>query len=118
MLTSQDHLALAEKNERFIEALSALPQRFPDWEVTGLFYSALHYASAFLATQGYFPENHSDRNNLVRNLTNIGTEYRNLYSLSLDARYRGVIFTLHRVDEIKTGAFRRVKEEILALLPS
>ena len=106
---------MAEKNERFVEAISTLPQRFPDWEVTVLFYSVLHYASAFLATQGYFPENHSDRNNLVGNLTNIGTEYRNLYSLSLDARYRGVIFTPQRVDEIKNGPFRRVKEGILAL---
>jgi uncharacterized protein (UPF0332 family) len=118
MLNAQDHLALAEKNEQFAEAVSALPQRFPEWEITALFYSALHYASAFLATQGHHPENHSQRNNLVRNLTNIGEDYRNLYSLSRDARYRGVAFTPQRVGEIKDGPFRRVKEGILALLPS
>lgn len=118
MLNTQDHLALAEKNERFAEALSALPQRFPEWEITALFYSALHYASAFLSTQGYNPESHGHRNNLVINLTNIGEDYRNLYSLSRDARYRGVTFTPQRVGEIKAGAFHRVKEEMLALLPS
>ena len=117
MLTAQDHLALAERNEQFAEALSALPQRFPEWEVTALFYSALHYASAFLTTQGHDPENHGHRNDLVRRLTNIGEDYRNLYSFSRDARYRGVAFTSQRVDEIKNGAFRRVKEGILALLP-
>ena len=116
MLTAQDHLALAEKDEQFAEALSALPQRFTEWEVTALLYSALHFASGFLATQGHHPENHSHRNNLVRDLTNIGMDYRNLYSLSLDARYRGVTFTPQRVDEIKTGPFRRVKEEVLSLL--
>ena len=116
MLTAQDYLALAEKNEQFAEMLSALPQRFTEWEVTALFYSALHYVSAFLAMQGLFPENHSDRNNLVRNLTNIGSDYRNSYSLSLDARYRGVTFTPQRVGEIKDGPFRRVKEEVLSLL--
>ena len=116
MLAAHDHLALAEKDEQFAEMLTALPQRFAEWEVTALFYSALHYSSAFLAAQGHNPENHSHRNNLVRNLTNIGADYRNLYSLSLDARYRGVTFTPQRVGEIRAGSFRRVKEEMLALL--
>ena len=118
MLNAQDHLALAERNEQFVEQLSTLPQRFTEWEVTALFYSALHYASAFLATQGHYPESHNIRNSLVRNLTNIGTDYRNLYSLSLDARYRGVAFTPLRVGEIKAGSFYRVKEEVLRLLPN
>ena len=116
MLNAQDHLALAEKNEQFAEALPALPQRFPEREITALFYSALHYASAFLATQGHYPESHGHRNNLVRNLTNIGEHYRNLYSLGRDARYRGVTFTPQRVSELRDGAFRRVKEEMLSLL--
>ena len=118
MLTVQDHLALAERNEQFAEDLSALPQRFPEWEVTALFYAALHYVSAFLTTHGHDPKNHGHRNDLVRRLTNIGEDYRNLYSLSRDARYRGISYTPQRVDEIKNGPFRRVKEEILALLPS
>ena len=55
---------------------------------------------------------------MVSRLTNIGEDYRNLYSFSRDARYRGVAYTSHRVDEIKSGPFHRVKAEILALLPS
>ena len=116
MLNAQDHLALAERNEQFAETLALLPQRFTEWEVTTLFYSALHYASAFLVTQGHHPENHSHRNSLVRGLTGIGTDYRNLYSLSLDDRYRGVAFTPRRVGEIRTGPFRRIKDEVLLLL--
>ena len=116
MLTAQDHLNLAEKDERFAEVLSALPQRFTEWEVAALFYSALHYVTAFLVTQGHDPESHSSRNNLVKNLTSIGVDYRNLCSLSLDARYRGVTFTPQRVGEIRAGPFRRIKDEILSLL--
>lgn len=116
MLTVQEHLDLAEKNEQFAESIASLPQRFPEWEITALFYSALHYASAFLAAQGYNPQNHSQRNNLVGNLTNAGTDYQNLYRLSLNTRYRGLPYTPMQVDTIKSGAFRRVKAEMLALL--
>lgn len=117
MLTVQEHLDLAERNEQFADAISFLPQRFTEWEITALFYSALHYASAFLATQGYNPKSHHRRNHLIGDLTSVGTDYQNLYRLSLDTRYRGVPFTPQRVGEIKDGPFRRVKDEILALLP-
>lgn len=118
MLTVQEHLNLAERNEQFVEAIASLPQRFPEWEITALFYSALHYASAFLATQGHNPESHHRRNQLIGELTGIGTDYQNLFRLSLNARYQRSRYTLERVDAIKTGPFRRVKEEVLALLPS
>ncbi|MYC36576.1 MAG: hypothetical protein F4X66_06640 [Chloroflexi bacterium] len=116
MLTARDYLALAERNEQFVEAIASLPQRFPEWEITTLFYAALHYANAFLATRGHDPGNHARRNELIVNLTNVGQDYHDLYRLSLNARYRGISYTPHRVDEIKSGPFHRVKEEVLALL--
>ena len=116
MLTARDYLALAERNEQFVEAIASLPQRFPEWEITTLFYAALHYANAFLATRGHAPGNHARRNELITNLTNVGQDYHDLYRLSLNARYRGVSYTQHRVDEIKNGPFSRVKAEVLALL--
>ena len=117
MLSVQEHLDLAARNELFVEAIAFLPQRFPEWEITALFYSALHYASAFLATQGHNPENHHLRNRLVARLTQIGEDYQNLYRLSLNTRYRRSIYTPIQADTIKTGPFHRVKAEILALLP-
>ncbi len=83
-----------------------------------MFYSALHYASAFLATQGHSPQIHHQRNNMVWNLTNAGTDYQNLYRLSLNTRYQRSTYTPTQADTIRTGPFRRVKEEMLALLPS
>ena len=116
MLTVQEHLVLAQRNEQFVDAITSLPQRFPEWEITALFYSALHYASAFLATQGHNPENHHRRNQLIGDLTNVGTDYQNLYRLSLNARYKRSTYAPARADTIKAGPFRRVKEEILSLL--
>ena len=58
-----------------------------------------------------------EENELITNLTNVGQDYHDLYRLSLNARYRGVSYTPHRIDEIKNGPFHRVKEEMLALLP-
>ena len=68
MLTVQEHLTKAERNERFVEAISVISERFPEWEITVLFYSALHYASAFLASQGHNPEDHRRRNDLIGRL--------------------------------------------------
>ena len=112
------HLSLAESNERFAESIAALPTRFPDWEITALFYSALHYVDAFLSTQNIHPRNHDSRIRSIRSFIRAWDDYRDLYNLSLDTRYNMASFTPAYADSVKTRAFRRVKEEILALLPS
>ena len=118
MLTTQEHLDLAERNEQFAEAIASLPRRFSEWEITAMFYSALHYISAYLATQGHNPQSHYERNHMAWNLTNVGADYHNLYRLSLNTRYQRSTYTPAISNATKDGAFRRVKEEILALLPS
>ena len=116
MVTAQQHLYLAERNERFAETIAALPDRFFDWEVTTLFYSALHYVSAYLATLGHHPSSHHQRGVLVNNLTAVWDEYQNLFLLSMAARYYATPITIQQADEAKDYDFRRVKEEMLALL--
>ena len=112
------HLALAESNKRFAESIASLPVRFPGWETTVLFYSALHYVDAFLATQGIHPRNHDSRIESVKSYIRSWEDYRHLYRLSLGARYNMASFTPAVADAVKAGPFRRVKDEILALLPS
>ena len=118
MHTPQEHLNQAARNEEFAYAVSGLATRFTEWEITALFYSALHYVSAFLATQGYEAKNHHERRNLIAQHTNLSNEYDNILQYSLDARYEMKNFTPEEVELLKENAFRRVKEEILALLPS
>ena len=53
---------------------------------------------------------------MVSSLTNAGASYRALFRQSMDARYELARFTPQRVDQIREGPFRRVKEEMLSLL--
>lgn len=112
----QGNLYQADRSERLVDYLATLPECFTEWELTALFYSALHYVTAFLTTRGYFPKDHRRRNLLIDELTSVGEEYHNLYRISVNARYDLAEFTTQEVADIKSGDFRRVKEQMLALL--
>ena len=100
-----EHIAQAEKNERLYEIL--LGTEFNDWAVTALFYAALHYVDAYIASStGVSPSNHSARNYLVDSapsLIVISQAYSNLYRLSRDVRYE--------IFPVSTDAARRAKEQ-------
>ena len=98
--------------------MASYSERYTEWEVAILFYSALHYVEAFLATEGVHPKSHQERFDLVSNMTDLARYYEILFKRSMNARYHLYEFTSQEVDRIKAGAFHRVKEEILALLPS
>ena len=83
-----------------------------------LFYSALHYVNAFLATQGQSANYHRERYDLLDSQTTLGKDYDTLFQQSMNARYEYDEFTVQEVDQLKAGPFRRVREGIQALLPS
>ena len=114
----QQYLRKAERNERLADELASLPQRYPEWEIIILFYSALHYANAFLATRGQSADYHRERYDLLDSQTSLGKDYDTLFQRSMNARYDYDEFTTQEVDRIRASPFRRVKEGILALLPS
>lgn len=114
----QRHLSKAQENENLADTMATLPNRPTDWEVTMLFYSALHYVDAFLATRDLHPENHRERSNLLAESTNFARAYRTLFRRSMNARYHLYRFRPREVNRIRNGPFRRVKEGILALLPN
>ena len=110
------HLPQAEKNERLAESITLLPERFPDWEITALFYSALHYVDAFLATQNVHPRTHDRRIESIRAFVESWEDFRHLYQVSLNARYLMVPLATEDALAVRNGPFRRVKEEVLGLL--
>ena len=112
----QQYLRKAERNERLADELASLPQRYPEWEITTLFYSALHYVNAFLATQGQSTNYHRERYDLLDSQTTLGKDYDTLFQRSMNARYDYDEFTTQEADQLKAGPFRSVKEGILALL--
>lgn len=87
MPTKAEHLKQAEKNEKLAEDLLK-DGVYSDWGITVLFYSALHYVEAALASLNIHSEDHGDRTvNIVRYFRDINTEYGILCNLSLDVRY-------------------------------
>jgi hypothetical protein len=85
--TKEDHLAQAEHNEFFS---SELDNPFFDWKLTGIFYTALQYVDAYLATQGFHPPDHGERTKHVHGdakLKPIRLDYRDLKNESRTARY-------------------------------
>ncbi len=116
MPTPKEYMAKAIRNEEFATAISVLAPRSTEWEVVSLFYSALHYMNAYLASEGHYPTTHWGRRTLVVRLTNLEREYDNLLQLSMDARYEVVDFTPEQVDALRGGDFRRLKEAVLALI--
>lgn len=91
-----EHLARAEANARF-SGIHASNGPFLDWAVTALFYSALHYVDAYLATlgpTGVHPRTHGIRTALVAKdtvLSSVRVEYEHLKS-----RAKMPVTTSHR----------------------
>ena len=82
-----------EQSERcrwFYDWLQAVrPGDAHDWKVVALFYSILHRINYWLVRQtGRDPRNHAERNRRVENeLPQVFDDYRNLYMMSMQARY-------------------------------
>ena len=120
MPTREQHIYQAERNERAARVLAeteASEDRLTDWEVTALFYSALHYIDAFLDSMGgIHPTNHTARNGLVASRTSFALSYLKLYNRSLDARYNVVSLAPQAVAKIIADDFNPIKENIRSLL--
>lgn len=122
MPTEAEHFAQAEKNERISHLLSSpgfSGETFRDWEVTTLFYSALHYVDAFLATKGLRAGGHPIRNGHVASLAElkpITRKYLDLHLRSENARYHLVQFPRDQVTKFDQELFAPVKTHVRSLL--
>lgn len=86
----KDHLEKAESNQRFLNSFDLYRTGFLDWAIVAIFYTALHYVDAYLASKGHveIAGGHQERNSLVREqLSSIESQYMTLYWASRNARY-------------------------------
>lgn len=114
------HIQQAEKNEEFFSSFNLKNTRFLDWAITALFYSALHYVDAYLATKSQHPFNHRDRGQWLtkeQNLKYIYYDYEELKNRSEDARYKIVQFPPCFVSSLKAKEFTHVKSHIRSFIP-
>ncbi|MFZ0298040.1 MAG: hypothetical protein WAM13_06790 [Candidatus Sulfotelmatobacter sp.] len=93
MPSKADHAAKAAHNETFV---SSLGDPYWDWAVSGVFYTALHYVEAYLATKRIHSGSHPVRDSNINRdsvLRAIYPDYRELKDESRAARYDVVPFT-------------------------
>jgi type IV secretory pathway VirB3-like protein len=117
--TKEEHKAKAVHNETFV---ATLKDPYWDWAVTGMFYAAVHYVMAYLATQGIHPVLHHVRNSHIHRdpkLNSIYIDYRELQNNSEDARYMervpATAFTQQDVTRL-TVCLNKIKQIILPLI--
>lgn len=115
------HVAQAEHNEALYSHLDQAAPEYADWQVTSLFYAALHYVDAYLANtaSSVHPQTHQERDRLVsmeRGLRRISIDYQELKDRSLDARYRVVRFPADFPDLLWANQFDRVRSHVRSVL--
>ena len=90
MSTAQEvdkHIKQWRHNRRFAKTIDAA---YRDWQVTAIFYTALHAVDAALAKLNVVVEDHTTRNEAVksnRSFVNIRDAYLDLYRISRITRY-------------------------------
>lgn len=88
MPSRDEHLRQAQHNFEFSQSLDS--SKYSDWVATGLFYTALHYVDAFLATKWIHPGRHDLRDEYVARIAElrlISDFYWALKNGSRNARY-------------------------------
>jgi len=127
MPTQDEHLDKAQHNQRFYESLDIATTDFLDWLVTGLFYCALHYVDAYLATKLIHPRQHAgtnQRNDQVAHMPELRVIYRHyraLYDDCIDARYgfhpTGMRnFSVSEIQRLRDWNLATIRAHVLQLL--
>jgi hypothetical protein len=91
------HYRQAERNLKLVETLNLTPEKFWDWQVTALFYSALHLVNGHIKeTDGGYYYTHVSVQNIIHHSNEgsksklpreVGVAYEKLQLLSRRARY-------------------------------
>ncbi len=121
MPTRGDHLNQAAHNQSFYASFHKA--RYPDWAVTVLFYTGLHYVDAFLASleSPQHPGSHPARRKCfvsVPQLAPIWDNYRTLEDASRNARYNPPIrFSLAYIDQLEQVHLKRIAGELRRYVP-
>ena len=119
MPTKQQHITKADGTASFATSLSLDSQTKVDWALVCLFYAALHYIEAYLATTGRHERSHQTRDGIVGrdgNLKPIFDEYEELKFYGYNARYECYGFKAADVTGNATAAFIKIKAHIQRLL--
>ncbi len=117
MSSKQEHIKWAEHNEAFIDSLNLDATPYRDWVVTGMFYAAVHYVEAYLATRNKHSRDHRARDSTVKRLLPaISHNYRSLKDESINARYYGYRPSTSNIRQDMNPRLEAVKNHILRMV--
>lgn len=119
MPDQQKHLAQARRNEDLYNHLAQVAPQFVDWQITALFYAALHYIDAYLAIKSVHPNNHEERNQymgMVSHLKPIYVQYQDLQNRSRDARYELSAIRAGYQQDLYNQQFTKIRNHITQLI--
>ena len=116
MSKANKHTQQASHNKEFYDLIKNHP--FYDWAATGLFYAAIHYIEGYLSTKSISVGNHRDRLTYIsriKDLKPIYNQYRMLYDVSVNARYKFLKLKRKDVEELYNKEFQTIKMHVLPL---
>lgn len=119
MPSKQEHITKADGNATFAGSLPLDNQSRIDWALVALFYAAMHYVEAYLATVGQHLKSHTTRDNVIgrdSTLRGIFSEYQDLKYYSYNARYEMCGFTAGDVTNHAMKDFEAIKSHLLKFL--
>lgn len=119
MPSRDEHIKQAKHNEEFIGIFDSKSSPYLDWALTGIFYSAIHYIEAVLATRGKHPLSHAHRNTwieqYIKNI-DIYDDHRDLMEDSRAARYKCINPSENEIDESKLK-LENIKNNLKTFIP-
>jgi len=104
MPQKDEHLNWAIHDRDFWTSIDLDTNPYTDWAPTGMFYEALHWVEAFLASKEYHSGNHPERARNMRHFKSdfkpIQTDYDTLKQDSETARYRCYKHTANQIRQL------------------
>ena len=117
MPTLIEHLKQSENNFLLSSKLPPI-EGSTDWEITILFYAAVHYVEAYFSTNNLHYQTHGSRETAIRRdpkIAKIFRDYREMYEYSRTARYDCRYFEDTAVASVQTR-LNNIKNTITPLL--
>jgi hypothetical protein len=115
MPSLKDHLKKADYNEQFFHDTK---DSYPDWALTGMFYSALHLVDAYLAKKNLSVPDHKTRTNYIHKISDLRSfydDYRILYDYSVNARYKMHTFSEENINDTYKKIYLPFKKALIKI---
>ncbi len=120
-MNQKRHVTKAVHNEDFWKLINNEKdyEKYSDWTVTGIFYSAMHFIDAFFGKKGKHLKSHDMADKEIsqeKQLVGIYANYRALKDYRWNASYWLTSFNKSEIDNDIIPHFDKIKSSIIALL--